>query len=160
MRRSKIWTEKELIAVVKNSKSIREVLGKLGLAQKGGNYQTINNAIKRLNIDTSHFTGQLWNKGGHVVCSPARPLKDLLKKGVVIHSYNLKQRLINAGLKKEVCECCGSSTWLGVKIPLELHHVDGDNTNNELGNLKLLCPNCHALTDNYRGKNTKGRVMK
>ena len=36
---------------------------------------------------------------------------------------------------------------------LELHHIDGNHSNNELSNLTLLCPNCHALTDNYRGKN-------
>ena len=160
MRRSKIWTDEKLIIAVEHNKSIRGVLKELGLAQKGGNYRTINEAIKRLGIDTSHFTGQLWNKGGHVVCNPAKPLKDLLKKGVITQSYKLKQRLINACLKEEVCECCGNSKWLGEKIPLELHHIDGDNTNNELSNLKLLCPNCHALTDNYRGKNIKGRVMK
>ena len=39
------------------------------------------------------------------------------------------------------------------KIPLEVHHLDGDRMNNELSNLQLLCPNCHALTENWRGKN-------
>ena len=34
-----------------------------------------------------------------------------------------------------------------------LHHIDGDNTNNKLENLQILCPNCHTMTDNYRGKN-------
>jgi predicted HNH restriction endonuclease len=38
-------------------------------------------------------------------------------------------------------------------IPLELHHKDGNRYNNSLNNLMLLCPNCHALTDNYRAKN-------
>jgi predicted HNH restriction endonuclease len=38
-------------------------------------------------------------------------------------------------------------------IPLELHHVNGDNRDNRIENLQLLCPNCHALTDNYRGLN-------
>ena len=46
-------------------------------------------------------------------------------------------------------------SWLGAKIPLELHHINGDNTDNRIENLQLLCPNCHALTDNYRGKNIK-----
>ncbi len=44
-------------------------------------------------------------------------------------------------------------------IPLEVHHIDGDNRNNDVDNLLLLCPNCHALTNNYRGKNrTKDNV--
>ena len=44
---------------------------------------------------------------------------------------------------------------MGYPIPLELHHKDGDRTHNELNNYELLCPNCHALTDSYRGKNSR-----
>lgn len=44
---------------------------------------------------------------------------------------------------------------MGHEIPLEVHHVDGDRLNNELSNLQLLCPNCHAQTDNYCGKNIR-----
>jgi len=40
------------------------------------------------------------------------------------------------------------------KVKLEIHHRIGDNTDNRLENLTLLCPNCHALTNNYRGKAT------
>ena len=43
---------------------------------------------------------------------------------------------------------------MGKPIPLELHHINGINTDNRLENLKFLCPNCHAFTDTYRGKNT------
>lgn len=39
------------------------------------------------------------------------------------------------------------------KIPIELEHIDGDSTNNNLSNLKLLCPNCHSLTPTYKGAN-------
>lgn len=48
---------------------------------------------------------------------------------------------------------------MGEPIPLETHHIDGIKTNNELNNLKLLCPNCHAFTDNYKGKNVKDKVI-
>ena len=52
------------------------------------------------------------------------------------------------------CQKCGcDGQWQGGIISLELHHIDGNNTNNTLSNLQYLCPNCHALTDNYRGKN-------
>lgn len=54
------------------------------------------------------------------------------------------------------CECCGLIEWLEQPIPLELHHVDGDSDNNTEENLQLLCPNCHAFTDNYKGAN-KGK---
>lgn len=42
---------------------------------------------------------------------------------------------------------------MGNPIPLELHHINGINTDNRISNLQLICPNCHAQTDNYRGKN-------
>jgi hypothetical protein len=51
------------------------------------------------------------------------------------------------------CEVCSLTEWRGQPIPLELHHVDGDKHNNERRNLMLLCPNCHAFTETYRGKN-------
>jgi predicted RNA-binding Zn-ribbon protein involved in translation (DUF1610 family) len=38
---------------------------------------------------------------------------------------------------------------------LELNHKNGTPTDNRLENLELLCPNCHAFTDNYRGKNIR-----
>lgn len=51
------------------------------------------------------------------------------------------------------CENYKLTNWLNKPIPLEIHHKDGDHLNNDLENLQLLCPNCHAFTENYRGKN-------
>lgn len=51
------------------------------------------------------------------------------------------------------CNKCGISEWQGLKISLELEHKDGDNTNNSRENLEGLCPNCHSITDTWRGRN-------
>ena len=57
------------------------------------------------------------------------------------------------------CMICSNSYWNGVPIPLELDHIDGDSQNNALINLRVVCPNCHALTPTYKGKNKgNGRV--
>lgn len=69
-----------------------------------------------------------------------------------LQSNRLKWYLISYGFKERKCESCGGTSWLGKDIPLELHHEDGDPSNNSLDNLKILCPNCHAFTDNYRWK--------
>lgn len=58
------------------------------------------------------------------------------------------------------CECCGLAEWLNRPITLELEHIDGDNRNNEKENLKLLCPNCHSLTDTWRGRNINSGKLK
>lgn len=57
------------------------------------------------------------------------------------------------------CEKCGWCEKHPVSntVPLEIHHIDGDCTNNRFKNLQLLCPNCHSLTDNFGGRNKKGR---
>lgn len=56
------------------------------------------------------------------------------------------------------CELCGcDGHWQNGEISLELDHIDGDNTNNEISNLHYLCPNCHALTKTYRGRNKKSQ---
>ena len=47
------------------------------------------------------------------------------------------------------------SVLQGLPIPLELHHKNGNNRDNRLENIVLLCPNCHALTESYRGKNKR-----
>ena len=72
-------------------------------------------------------------------------------------SYKLKSRLIEEGYKKQECERCGLKEWLEKPISLELHHKDGNSSNHVLSNLELLCPNCHAFTENYRAKNIKCR---
>jgi hypothetical protein len=51
------------------------------------------------------------------------------------------------------CEICGIAEWNGQSINLELDHIDGNNSNNDICNLRLLCPNCHSQTENFRGRN-------
>jgi len=61
-------------------------------------------------------------------------------------------------IKPHQCECCKNTTWLGQPIKLEVHHIDGDNTNNVLDNLQLLCPNCHSYTDSWCKNKPKAQV--
>lgn len=55
------------------------------------------------------------------------------------------------------CAKCGISEWLGESITLELEHKDGNNQNNLRDNLEGLCPNCHSITDTWRGRNKPSR---
>lgn len=65
------------------------------------------------------------------------------------NSPKIRKKLIEDGLKEHRCEMCGLSEWLGNPIPLELHHEDGNRFNNDIDNLKILCPTCHSLTPNH-----------
>lgn len=83
------------------------------------------------------------------------PIEEILVKDRVCQTHGLKLKLLKLNIKAHVCECCGLTKWLDCKIPLELHHVNGDYYDNRIENIQLLCPNCHAQTDNYRGKNKR-----
>ena len=72
-------------------------------------------------------------------------------------TYKFKTALI--ALRGHQCECCKLTTWLGQPVNLELHHCDGDKSNNKLDNLQLLCPNCHSYTENYGSKNRKHKEI-
>lgn len=57
--------------------------------------------------------------------------------------------------QKNKCNRCDNNKWLGYPITLEIDHKDGNNKNNNRENLEGLCPNCHSMTDTWRGKNRK-----
>jgi len=143
---------------VDTSGSIRQALEKLGVAPYGGNYATFKKAVEHFEIDTSHFHGKLWNMGdhsGHLKRVRPAPLSldEILVENSNYQSYKLKKRLLKAGFKQHKCEICGIEEWLGEKVPIELDHINGIRTDNRLENLRILCPNCHATTSTYRGKN-------
>ena len=138
----------------KASLSIAEMCRKLDIRPVGGNYKTLRYKIKINEIDITHFTGQGWNVGERYKSfNPKKDLKIILvKDSNFMSTHKLKNRLFEEGLKQKICENCNNKTWLDGNIPLELNHKNGNNMDHRIENLEILCPNCHALTDNYRGK--------
>ncbi|HEX6584634.1 MAG TPA: helix-turn-helix domain-containing protein [Thermoleophilaceae bacterium] len=82
----------------------------------------------------------------------ARPIEIYLVEGRHTNRTHLKRRLLAAGIKENRCERCGITEWLGNRLSMALHHVNGDGRDNRLGNLELLCPNCHSQTENFSGR--------
>jgi len=147
------FTVEDLEVAVASSFSMASAARQLGLSKHSGAYKILRRLIKQYEIDTSHFTGQAWLKSGGCIEHGATPLEELLVVGRRYASSKLKSRLIDEGIKEPRCEECGRQHWRGARIPLELHHINGHSSDNRLSNLRLLCANCHALTDNYRGRN-------
>ncbi len=60
------------------------------------------------------------------------------------------------------CQKCkwGTINTYTNKVPLAVHHVDGDIAINIESNLELLCPNCHALTDNHGSRNKNNSIRR
>ena len=151
------WTKytKELLEEnVKNCYSFSEMCKRLGLKSYGSNPKTLKKKMDEFGIDYSHFTGQAWNK------NPKNPVyirtyTKSLSEHSSLSSGHAKSLLFKLGLKINKCEICCLSEWQGKPINCELHHINGDHTDNRIENLQILCPNCHSQTDNFR--NRKGK---
>ena len=149
------YTKELLEKKVKDCYSLCELLRRLGLAPKGGNLRTIKDKLIEFNVDCSHFTGKAWNKNSN---NPVYIKKILptLSENSSLRSACVKEHLFRLGLKENKCELCGLTEWRGAPLVCELHHINGDTTDNRIENLIILCPNCHSQTDNSRNKNHKG----
>lgn len=143
------YTNEEVIKYAKEVETLAGLIKKLGLKPAGGNYTHIKKIIQELNIDCSHWStinDKAWNRN--------KSIKD--------YSQYTKKTSIKKKLLKErghKCEKCLLTTWNEELIPLEMDHIDGDKTNNELSNLKLLCCNCHAQTPTWRGRKKQNGTL-
>lgn len=109
------------------------------------------------------FWSKAWEKAvnrGAVKPRPKKkPISYYLVKDRKCSSYHLKRRLIAEGLLKDECSttpnCPSTTIWAGKPLAFQLDHIDGDETNNLLENLRILCPNCHSQTPTYGSRNWK-----
>ncbi|MFD8568269.1 HNH endonuclease [Streptomyces sp. NPDC059639] len=140
-------TEAVLRAAVVESRSIKDVVLRLGISNVGGNGAHISRRIAALGIDTSHFAPPKQ--------TPRRTTADSLTVGSPedgrIHGIRLRRELLRLGFPEQ-CAMCGRTEWRGEPIPLEVDHLSGEWWDNRPENLRLLCPNCHSVTDTYRGR--------
>tara|TARA_B110000285_G_scaffold208642_1_gene249009 strand:+ start:123 stop:614 length:492 start_codon:yes stop_codon:yes gene_type:complete len=145
------YTKEKLESVANKCFSFRQMLFEFGLKEAGGNYSNIQNRCKEFDVDTSHFFGMGWNKVEHPSFgNGTTSLEEYFVKGDKKKaSAQVKRRLLNNNLKEHKCERCGIDEWQGMRVVIELHHMNGDPTDNRLDNLQMLCPNCHSQTHNY-----------
>jgi hypothetical protein len=108
------------------------------------------------------FSSETWHSAvarGAVTSRPAKmPSERLFAAGVHRSRSYLKTRLLDEGLMEPHCATCGISAWRGEPLSLALHHINGDRLDNRVGNLELLCPNCHSQTANFAGRNGHRRL--
>ncbi|MFI7013644.1 HNH endonuclease signature motif containing protein [Streptomyces sp. NPDC050164] len=147
------WTRDVLEQAVAASTNMGDVLRHLGLEVVGGHHTHISRRIKAYGIDTSHFRvptrrGKPWR--------PRTPESFLVEQPADrarrVPSDRLRWAMTVSGVA-ERCALCGmEAVWRGRPLPLEVDHINGRWRDNRIENLRFLCPNCHATTDNYRGR--------
>ncbi|WP_369196485.1 HNH endonuclease signature motif containing protein [Streptomyces djakartensis] len=153
------WTREVLQAAVSLSTSTNEVLRHLGLDLVGGHHTHISRRIKAYGIDTSHFVPVVRTERMRYN-RRRRAAEEILVQDTSPHarrvpSARLKRAMRELGVEERCAMCGTEALWLGEPLPLEVDHVDGDWRNNSIGNVRFLCPNCHATTDRYRGRGAR-----
>ncbi len=149
------YTKELLEENVKDCYSLCELCRRLGLKPVGGNINSVKRKLDEFNVDYSHFTGKNWNVNPKNPVYKGKYLPNLCEHSSLRSAY-VKELVYRLGLKENKCECCGLSEWQGKPLVCELHHINGDSTDNRIENLIILCPNCHSQTENFRSRNRKG----
>lgn len=146
---------KSVCELAKKCTNINQILHILGKKSTNEYYKQIRKILEDNKVDISHFKENESHKLDGI--RDKKPIHEYLVKGSIVSSTRLRELLLKEGMKEHKCENleCGLTEWHNLPIPLQLHHINGDRTDNRLENLQLLCPNCHALTDNYCGRKLK-----
>lgn len=150
---SKFNNNKLLKEIVEQSDSFSDVCRKFNMSISSGNLKTLKKYINIFNISLEHFTysktalktdykSYYKSENIFVVNSP-------------VSNSTIKKRILKENLITYKCKCGNNGKWQGEEITLQLEHKNGDNTDNRLENLEFLCPNCHAITKTWCGKNKK-----
>lgn len=140
-------TKEELGSIVANSSNVVEVALKLGYTAKGDNYRTIRKRIEKYGFDISHFA------------PIAHPSIVRTAENVFMKDSTASQKVLRGWYKKGnyspyQCAICGQlPIWNGKELTLTLDHINGNNKDNRLSNLRWVCPNCDRQLDTFAGKN-------
>lgn len=151
---SKVYEKsaEEFQQIIKESQSYAECCRKIGYSDKGRyGPDQIKKRCAELNLDTSHFSSTAAaNKA-----SRKYTLDEILVQNSKYQNITrLKVRLVEEKRLEYVCAICGNNGfWNNQPLTLTLDHINGQHLDHRIENLRFLCPNCHAQTETFSGKN-------
>ncbi|MFJ9613248.1 HNH endonuclease [Streptomyces noursei] len=141
----------ELRRAVEGATSIAGALRTLGKPDSGQFRTLFHTWVAQDGLDTSHFLGQAHQRGKPGPVPVKRPEEILVRHD---RKHRTRTHLLRRALREvvvpELCTGCGvGAEWLGKPMTLEIDHISGDWSDDRRENLRLLCPNCHAITSTW-----------
>lgn len=153
-----IWDDVEAVTnAIRTSITRKETIEKLSRSPTTAQYRRLKRFESSYNIDVSHFTPNYSSaRVNATVQNRQYSTSDIFCKNSPANSSTVKRRIKRESLIEFKCRDCGlTGMWNDKPLVLQLEHIDGDNTNQELINLCYLCPNCHSQTDTFCGRNVE-----
>ena len=147
--------KEKLQDLLNESNTYGEVLEKIGLSVIANNFGTLKKYINLYGLSTELIDQKRKMIIAHPKYTKQEFIDSLTDGTCTLKPHRILKKLIEYNLREYKCEKCGISSWNGDKIILELHHKNGNHSDNKIENLEILCPNCHSQTDNFRTKNIK-----
>jgi len=146
-----------LCELIDNSNSYSEIIQKLGYPTTSFYYKKIKQKIKEYSIDVSSL-----NVKRSILYRNSLIVKEVLSYNSIKHKSfsTIRRFILKHGLKEYKCIICDNNgSHFGKDLTLQLDHIDGNRTNNELDNLRWLCPNCHSQTETFSNKRKNKKVI-
>lgn len=136
-----------ILELISQNIPITEIARKIGCQ-----YETLKSFLVKENIE---YKGNPSRKGLPHLESRKNCSAQEYINSVITPKNSVLIRLLSNERGYRKCEICQNEFWNEKEIPLEIHHIDGNHENKKIENILMVCPNCHAQTDNYKSKNMK-----
>ena len=130
-----------------------------------GGYDVFHNKVKEMDLDLSILNQ---NKRNYLktfltgnVLKKEPLLEDVMIENSSYARHALKRRLLHNGMLHNICSICGlNENWNNQKLVLQLDHINGQNNDNRIENLRIVCPNCHSQLKTFSSKRRNNKLKK